>query len=316
MTAGSDSPAPPSVSILIAAYNAQSFLHRAVESALQQTLPVKEVLIVDDASQDGTVAAACRLVQQDPRVRLISLPVNGGPSAARNAGLDAATGDWVAVLDADDAYLPQRLERMLACARVARADVVLDSFRYYRPAGETIGHPVLDDRVPDALITCTEFVSHARPYASEVDWGLLKPIFRRAFLQEHGLRYPLKTRHGEDFLFMCEVLLHGARCALCRRAGYLYTSADANLSRTVRDYRLMFQHTMQLLRDPRITADPDLARAVRDRAVAIRRLAAEVDFARFHRDHDYNSIARRMLGDNAFRMILARRLVRRLWSPR
>jgi succinoglycan biosynthesis protein ExoO len=302
----------PSVSVLIAAYNAESFLHRAVESALHQTFPVEEVLIVDDSSQDATASAARRLSRQDSRVRLISLPVNGGPAMARNTGLDAATGDWVAVLDADDAFLPQRLEQMLTFAQDASADVVLDSFRYYKPAKQTISPSVLDDHVPDALITTSEFVSHARPYGTDVDWGLLKPVFRRAFLEEHGLRYPLKTRHGEDFLFMVDVLLHGARCALCRQAGYLYTAGDANLSRTVRDYRRMYQHTVQLLYDERVAADPKLVRAVRQRSAAVRRLSAEMDFARFRRDHDYNSMAKRAVADNAFRMILARRLVRRL----
>jgi succinoglycan biosynthesis protein ExoO len=305
----------PSVSVLIAAYNAESFLYRAVESALQQTLPVKEVLIVDDASTDGTVEEIHRLSQSDPRIRLISLPVNGGPSAARNAGLDAAAGDWVAVLDADDAFLPQRLEHMVTYALAVGADIVLGSFRYYKPATETIGRSVLDDRVADAVITFEEFLSRARPYGPEVDWGLLQPLLRRAFLEEHGLRYPLKTRHGEDFLFMCEVFLRGARCALCRRGEYLYT-ADGNTSRTVRDYRQMYQHTLQLLRDERIASDSGLVRALRERAVAVKRLSAEMDWARFRRDHDYNAIARSILADNAFRMILARRLVRRLLSQR
>jgi succinoglycan biosynthesis protein ExoO len=140
----------------------------------------------------------------------------------------------------------------------------------------------------------------------------LKPVFRRRFLEEHGLRYPLKSRHGEDFLLMCEAFMQGARCALYRPAGYLYTSASANLSRTVRDYGLMYQHTRQLLRDRRIASNPVLVRRVRERASAVRRLAAETDLAHFSRNRDYNAIARRMLADNAFRVIVAKRIVRRL----
>ncbi len=303
----------PSITVLIAAYNAQNFLHRAVTSALQQTLPASEILIVDDASTDGTVAAARKLAERDARIRLIGLSTNGGPAAARNAGLDVATGEWVAVLDADDAFLPDRLEQMLSYGVQVGADIVLDNFRYYNAGRDEIGRPALDEHVPDAMVSFADYLSRARPFGQETDWGLLKPIFRRAFLEKYRLRYPLKVRHGEDFLLMCEVFLHGARCALCRQAGYLYTSGSANLSRTVRDYRLMYQHTRQLLRDERIASDPLLTRRMRERASAVRRLAAELDLARFRSNHDYNAIARRLLADNAFRMILAKRLVRRLW---
>lgn len=310
MTSQGASRTVPAVTVLIAAYNAEPFLHRAVASVLEQTLPVKEVLIVDDASTDGTVAVARRLAQGDERIRLIMLATNGGPSAARNAGLGAATGEWIAVLDADDAFLPDRLEGMLTYALDVRADIVVDSFCFYNPVKKTAGRSVLDEDVPSSLIDFAEFLSKARPYGSDPDWGLLKPIFRRDFLAKHGLRYPLKTRHGEDFLFMCEAFLHGAKYALYRRGGYLYTGADT--TRTVRDYRLMYRHTKQLLLDERIAGDPVLVRRLQERAAAVKRLAAEHDFAHFRRTHDYNSIAKRVLSDNAFRVLLAKRLFRRL----
>ena len=300
----------PAVTVLIAAYNAESFLHRAVASALQQTLPVKEVLIVDDASTDGTAALARKLAQGDERIRLITLAANGGPSAARNAGLDAATGEWIAVLDADDAFTPERLEGMLTYALDVRADIVVDSFCYYNSVRKTAGRSVLDESVPSSLVDFAEFLSKARPYESEPDWGLLKPIFRREFLGKHGLRYPLKTRHGEDFLLMCEAFLHGAKYVLYRRAGYLYTAGDT--TRTIRDYRLMYRHTRQLLQDGRISRDPLLVRRLQERAAAVKQLSAEYDFARLRSEHDYNSIAMRALSDNTFRRVVAKRLVRKL----
>src|SRR5579859_6471888 len=99
-----------SVTVLIPAYNAGPFLHRAVGSALDQTHPPLEVIVVDDGSTDDTADVAQRLALADPRVRVIRLPENGGPAKARNAGLDLARGEWVAVLDADDAYMHARLE--------------------------------------------------------------------------------------------------------------------------------------------------------------------------------------------------------------
>jgi succinoglycan biosynthesis protein ExoO len=302
----------PTVTVLIAAYNAAGFVGRAVASALAQSLAPLEVLVVDDASTDDTVPVVRQLAAADSRIHLITLQENGGPSAARNAGLDAAMGEWIAVLDADDAFMPQRLERMLRFAVESRADIVVDSFRSYQLATNSIGPPVLDPAAADTLVPFADFLARARPLRGETDWGLLKPIFRRAFLQEHGLRYPLKSRHGEDFLFLADAFLHGARYALVREAGYLYTGRSSNLSRSILNYRLMYEHTRALSGDERIRSDPVLVRRLRERAAAVKLLAAITDYERFRKEHDYASLARQLLLDNTFRTFVGKKLVRSL----
>ena len=123
-----------SVTVLIAAYNAAPFLDRAVLSALDQTHPPTEVLIVDDASSDDTRSVAQEMSRREPRIRVVGLDHNGGPAKARNIGIDEARGDWIAILDADDAFLPERLERLTNAASLTGADVLLDNFAWYRPA--------------------------------------------------------------------------------------------------------------------------------------------------------------------------------------
>jgi succinoglycan biosynthesis protein ExoO len=302
----------PTVTVLIAAYNAAGFVGRAVASALAQSLAPLEVLVVDDASTDDTGPVVRQLAAADSRIRLITLQENGGPSAARNAGLDAATGEWIAVLDADDAFMPQRLERMLRFAVASRADIVVDNFRSYQLATNSIGPPVLDPAPGDTLVSFADFLARARPLRGETDWGLLKPIFSRVFLQEHGLRYPLNSRHGEDFLFMADAFLHGARYALVREAGYLYTGRSSNLSRSILNYRLMYEHTRALSGDERIRSDPVLVRRLRERAAAVRLLAAITDYERFRKERDYASLARQLLLDNTFRTFVGKKLVRSL----
>jgi succinoglycan biosynthesis protein ExoO len=302
----------PTITVLIAAYNAEGFLRRAVASALTQSLAPLEVLVVDDASTDDTVGVVRQLASADSRIRLIPLPQNGGPSAARNAGLDAARGEWVAVLDADDAFMPQRLQRMLQYALESGADIVVDNFRSYKLATNTIGPAVLDERVANSVIPFADFLARARPLRGEADWGLLKPVFRRAFLQEHGLRYPLASRHGEDFLFLVDAFVHGARYALVREAGYLYTGRSSNLSRSTLNYHLMYEHTAALIGDERIRADPLLVRRMHERAAAVRLLAAITDYERFRRERDYASLARHLLLDNTFRTFVGKKLVRSL----
>ncbi|MGT2467510.1 glycosyltransferase family 2 protein [Mesorhizobium atlanticum] len=92
------------------------FLGRAVNSALAQGNAVTEIIVVDDCSTDATLELAEAMSRKDGRIKVVHLPKNAGPSVARNAGLEVASGDWVAILDADDAYAPGRVERLVTVA--------------------------------------------------------------------------------------------------------------------------------------------------------------------------------------------------------
>lgn len=98
----------PKVSVVIPAYNASQDLPETLKSVLQQTFTDFEILIVDDGSTDSTVDVARRYVESDSRVRLISQP-NQGVSVARNTGLQESIGEFVALLDADDLWFPNKL---------------------------------------------------------------------------------------------------------------------------------------------------------------------------------------------------------------
>lgn len=97
----------PLVSVIIPAYNAESFLHHAIESALAQTHRVFEIIVVDDGSSDATSDVAGRYP-----VTVIKKK-NGGPASARNTGIDAATGEWIAFLDHDDTWHPDKTKIQL-----------------------------------------------------------------------------------------------------------------------------------------------------------------------------------------------------------
>ena len=104
--------AAPSISVVIPAYNAAAWVARAIESALAQTVPPVDVIVVDDCSTDQT----CRVVERyEPAVRLIRRATTGGPGAARNSGIMVGGAEWIALLDADDAWLPHKLERQAPC---------------------------------------------------------------------------------------------------------------------------------------------------------------------------------------------------------
>ena len=95
------------VSVIIPTYNRQHTLLAAIQSALSQTLPPLEVLVCDDGSTDGSAEAVAAL--DDPRVRWLTGPHAGYPAVPRNRGLREARGEWVAFLDDDDVWLPEKL---------------------------------------------------------------------------------------------------------------------------------------------------------------------------------------------------------------
>lgn len=126
------------VTVVIPAYNAELWLEEAVGSVLAQSHQNVEVIVVNDGSKDDTLALAKSI--QDPRVRVIDKP-NGGVSTARNRGIDEASGSYIAFLDADDAMLPQNLERKVAAMEQHNADWAYSDMWQCDAELRTVGSP-------------------------------------------------------------------------------------------------------------------------------------------------------------------------------
>lgn len=105
----------PVVSVVIPTFNRASLLPRTLESVLAQTFGAFEILVVDDGSEDDTAEVVVRMA--DPRIRYLAMPENRGVAAARNHGLAEARGEFIAFLDSDDEWFPEKLERQVACFR-------------------------------------------------------------------------------------------------------------------------------------------------------------------------------------------------------
>ncbi len=107
---------PGLVSVIIPTYNRARLVGSAVESALSQDYPKTEILVIDDGSSDGTREMMARAYGANPKVRYLP-KANGGVSSARNLGIRESRGEYVALLDADDAWLPGKLVLQLECLR-------------------------------------------------------------------------------------------------------------------------------------------------------------------------------------------------------
>jgi glycosyltransferase involved in cell wall biosynthesis len=114
------------VSVVIPTYNREGKLIRALRSVVEQSFPAREIIVVDDASSDGT--ASIDFHSLDPRIRYVRHDQNRGGAVARNAGVKCALGNWIAFLDSDDIWLPNKLQRQRECMqRCARQDYFLCS---------------------------------------------------------------------------------------------------------------------------------------------------------------------------------------------
>ncbi|AST96631.1 glycosyltransferase family 2 protein [Shouchella clausii] len=103
----------PLVSIITPVYNCETFLHETIESVLAQTYANWELWLINDASSDGSKYIAAQFAEADSRIKLVDLEKNGGAAVARNKGLEKAEGKYVAFLDGDDLWRPQKLERQV-----------------------------------------------------------------------------------------------------------------------------------------------------------------------------------------------------------
>ena len=299
------------VSVVIPAFNAELFIGRAIKSALDQTWPPLEVIVADDASSDGTREAVEALVATDARVRLVKLPTNGGPSAARNAGFNAARGEWIAVLDADDAYRPSRLEMLVELGRAYEADIVADNIGLYDvQARETVASGV-SSLHEIRIVNRYDYVSRCRGNREDVDWGLLHPMFRRQFLKSHALSYPENLRHGEDFAFMFSALLEGAKFVFTPEMGYVYTqrwgsysNTPSGMSRTRIDYKTIVGHTLSLMEDPRLRSDHTMLSLLRQRYYALRAVDVQYRMPTYLKERDLPNIAKLLTYDLGAWLIL------------
>jgi glycosyltransferase involved in cell wall biosynthesis len=131
----------PRFSVVIPAYNAAATLARALDSVVAQSVPAFEIVVVDDGSTDTTAAAAEAYAAAHPAspIRVIR-QTNAGVAAARNAGATAASGDWLAFLDADDWYTPERLQYHADWIAVDPAlDLVTGDYEYRDSDGKLLG---------------------------------------------------------------------------------------------------------------------------------------------------------------------------------
>lgn len=212
----------PSVSVIVPVYNASRFLPEAIDSLKAQTFDDFEVILVNDGSTDNSLEICRQACISDTRFRLIDRE-NGGLSAARNTGLDAATGDYVTFLDADDALMPQALEMWVGAAIAHNVSTVVSQF-----SNDTSFHPATFSPVEVKVDDASAYVSRGlyRRGAHLSAWAKLydRKLFKRHRFTE-GIWY-------EDLDLVYKLILENDKTATVDLPLYFYRSnPDSFLNR-------------------------------------------------------------------------------------
>ena len=219
------------VSVVMANHRGADHLAAAMQSVLVQTHARLELLVCDDASDDDSVTIARGLAAVDPRVVVLEASANEGPSRARNAGLERARGDWIAIVDSDDLLHPERITRLTVAAALHRADMIADDLVPFGPGRTGPARTMFADRLTGTGIAWIDPATLLRggpPHRSGAVLGYLKPLIARRALGT--LRYDETLRLGEDFDFYLRLTLQGARFALMPNPTYLYRRHAASIS--------------------------------------------------------------------------------------
>lgn len=234
------------VSVIIAAWKAQSYIHKAIESALSQTGVTLEVIVVDDASPDETFETVHALTDDDVRLKVVKLDSNGGPSKARNVGIQNSSGRYIAILDADDAFTAEdRLQKLVKIADQEEADIIVDNMIRVNANGQRI----------DAgnFLECSEYKSRhtigLKQYVLEnvmmskgPGLGYLKPLINVDSLKKRGVSYDETLRNSEDYYLIADLLADGAKMVFEPFAGYAYQVEEGSIS-----HRLTSELTSKLV---------------------------------------------------------------------
>ena len=182
----------PLVSVIMPAYNCEKYIEIAIRSVITQTYQNWELLVIDDGSTDTTPDIVKALSLEDPRIQLIANPENLGVAKTRNKGFELSNGGYVALLDCDDVWLPEKLEKQVSLAQNTGVDIIYCSYSIVDETGKKI---------------CADFIV---PDKTSYEEMLIKSVIScstallsRTIIENYSFR---TDYYHEDFLLWLELM--------------------------------------------------------------------------------------------------------------
>lgn len=226
----------PLVSVIMAAYNAERYIAEAIESILSQTYSNWELIIADDASTDTTTDIIGRYAKQDSRIKTIRLDKNSGQAIARNKAIEKSIGKYLAILDADDISLPNRLTTQVEFLESNKnIDFVGSSADLIDKDGKIIGKKAksqTNEEIKFSLLLQTQFITSSVVLKKEI------------FMKTNG--FDTKYLYAEDYDMWNKLSLQGRKCANIKEVLIQHRIQPQSVTQMSHTQQIQEQHALNI----------------------------------------------------------------------
>lgn len=207
------------ISVIMPVYNAGKYLKKSIESVMEQTYPAWELILVDNGSEDDSFSICQSYAKNEERIFVLHQYQNKGVSAARNLGLEKASGELVAFLDADDWLAPDHLERLWEIQKRTGADMVVGEYQkvYDKDRENAEQNAEQKQEFTEKSYASREYLQKCLLEGYTHCWGVL---YTKASLE--GLRFPTGMSIGEDVLFLIDAVQQAEYIVITQYSGYRY----------------------------------------------------------------------------------------------
>lgn len=241
------------VSVIVPAYRVEQYLTRCVESILAQTYPHLEVILVDDGSPDGSGALCDALAARDERIKVIHKE-NGGLSDARNAGIEAATGEYLMFVDGDDYIAPDMALKLLAAMTESGADAAICNFRLVAddPDDGTYEAKNTDLPIRDEVISGRAVLEEKLLGPKSWYWVIAcNKLYKKSIFKE--VRFPVGKLHEDEFSLF-DIMSRCERLACVPDMLYCYVQREGSIMQQKYSVRRLDAVEALLLRAKKLIA--------------------------------------------------------------
>ena len=236
----------PLVSIIIPFFNSEKYIHRCMDSIIEQTYANIEVICVNDGSEDSSLEIVKNY--HDERIKIINQK-NMGPGTARNTGLDACTGDYILFMDSDDYLHPDMIKDMIAQIIAQNGSIVMcKSYEFKDGEHETrpLKNTLLTDCIDSDIFTFEDLGDKAFQFAVGWNWD---KIYSSELLKSNEIRFP-NLRNSEDFMVVYPAMIRSDRiCYVDKHLVYHRVGNRESTSRTRKNEPLAFIDGCTLLKN-------------------------------------------------------------------
>lgn len=209
------------VSVIVPVYNTEQYLAKCIESILHQTYTDLEVILVNDGSTDHSGELCDAFSKKDSRVKVVHKK-NGGVSSARNAGIEAATGEYIIFIDGDDWFSLDAVSSMVAMREETQADLVVGNHTCVTRFGE------VPSNVQNAVYETEEIGNHLLQLCVSNGRSSWNKLFRTDLIQKHKLRFPVGIPVGEDAMFSASYIGICEKILISSKITYYYNKLVEN----------------------------------------------------------------------------------------